>query len=285
MLEQPKAPERWLWCHDLHYRETLTEEIAKRYTRVLAVSDWHASYLPQLYPFLSFLGEGVDVVPNGIELERFAGLRPEAKQHARFVYASSPDRGLATLLRQWPYIRRVEQTAELHIFYGWESFLKQAERGMHDLYRLHDQIQQLGQQPGVVWRGRVGQDELAREFMAADILAHPSSFLETGFIVGMEALAAGLMVVSTRAGNIPHVVGDAGICIAGNAGSIAYGRQFVGCVSLMMVDLETRWQYEGKGPVRAQSFSWAKAMERWESLLKPRPFKEGVVLPGGRMTA
>ena len=265
--EKPNAPLRYLWCHDLHYRDKLTLEVVAQATKVLAVSEWHSQHLQRLYPFLT--PENVDYVPNGIDLSRFA-VGAIRKSHARFVYASSPDRGLAHLLRFWPYIRQVEGNAELHVFYGWESFLETAKLGIPGMYQFQDALQQMGQQPGIVWRGRVGQRELAREFMEADIFAYPTSFLETGFITGMEALAADLKIVTSRCGNIPYVVGGAGICIPGNAGSIAYGRMFTGSVYGMMHDGETRMLYRGKGPARAAQFTWDKAIEKWKALLAPK---------------
>lgn len=260
--ERPNAPLSYLWCHDLHYRDALTPEVAAGYTKVLGVSEWHASYMKEIYPFL----ENVGFVPNGVDLSRF-DVKAGPKHHARFVYASSPDRGLATLLRFWPHIRRVEPMAELHIYYGWETFLKQAEQGVYDLYRLHDQIMQMGQQPGVVWRGRVDQKTLAKEFLEADIWAHPTSFLETFCITAIEAMAADLLIVTSGCGNIPYIVGDVGVCIPGNAGSIAYGRRFLGLTYAMMMDGQTRHDYRGRGPKRAPLFTWEKAMEKWTALL------------------
>lgn len=261
--EQPNAPERWLWCHDLHYGDRLTEEIANKYTKVLAVSPWHEQYMKGLYPFL----QNTDYVENGVHLENFEGKEPFNRW--RFVYASSPDRGLATLLKFWPFIRKMEPMAELHIFYGWESFLKTAELHAPDLYRMHDMIMQMGSQPGVVWRGRVPQKELAREFMAADIWAHPTSFLETFCITAVEAMAANLKIITTAHGNIPYVVGEAGICLRGHAGSIAYGRAFLEIVQGMMQDIEFRQQFDGKGPMLAKTHSWEIALNKWEGLLIP----------------
>ncbi len=261
--EQPNAPERWLWSHDLHMGDRLTADRAEGFTKILGVSPWHAQYLKKVYPFL----EETDYVENGVDLSRFdvEGIK---RNRFRFVYASSPDRGLATLLKFFPMIRKLEPAAELHIFYGWESFLASAERTTPDLYRLHAMIMELGSQPGVVWRGRVPQDELAREFLAADIWAYPTSFLETFCITAVEAMAAGLQILTTHAGNIPYVVGDAGVTIPGYAGSISYGRSFMELTQGVMADVEFRASFKGKGPMRASLFTWTRALERWKGLLQ-----------------
>lgn len=279
-METPNAQMKYFWCHDLHRGEQLTEKTANLHDKILTMSDWHKGHLRDLYPFLR--DAQVDVVPNGIDLSRFGlsdtsvgtpnGLLkdgPPKRHHARFVYTSSPDRGLATLLRMWPHIRKVEPLAELHIFYGWESFLRAAEQGMYDLYRLKDMLVQLGQQPGIHWRGRVNQQVLAKELLAADIWAYPTSFLETFCITALEAMAANLKIITSSCGNIPYVVGDAGICIPGHASGIGYGRQFLPIVYTMMVDMNTQAQYWNRGPKRVTEFTWDKAMVKWLDLLKP----------------
>lgn len=263
--EGPVAPEKWLWMHDVHQGERLSPKRASQYTKVLGVSPWHARYMKALYPFL----ENVDYVPNGVDLERF-DVKGIDRNEWRFIYASSPDRGLATLLRFWPHIIRIEPAAELHIFYGWESFLKQAENGAPDLYRQHKMVMELGNQPGIQWRGRVSQDELAKEMLAASLWAYPTSFLETFCITAVEAMAAGLNIVTTATGNLPDIIGDAGVTIPGYSESIAYGRQFLQLTHGMMADVGFQSHFHGLGPDRAKLFSWERSLDRWKGLLMER---------------
>ena len=265
IMEQPSAEHRWLWMHDLHYGDRLSESIVRKYTKLIPVSQWHADHLQGLYPFLET--KSLQVMENGYDLSRFDLEKPPERNRWRFIYSSSPDRGLANLLRYWHYIRDFEPGVELHIFYGWESFMKTAELGVPDLYRVHQYIMQMGKQPGIIWRGRVSQTELAKEMMAADMWAYPTSFLETFCGAAVEALAANLKIVATRNGNIPYVVGDAGITITGHAASLSYGRYFVGIVHDMMVDVGTRMQFHNKGPARAKLFSWDRAIEPWKQIL------------------
>ena len=259
--EQPVAKEKWLWMHDLHSGDRLTPERGAQYDKVLGVSQWHRDHMKALYPFL----DNLDYVENGVDLSRFD--QKVTREPWRFIYASSPDRGLGALLKFWPMIHQMESAAELHIFYGWESFLAQATQGSPGLLRQYEWIQELGKHPGVVWRGRVSQGELAKEMLAASVWAHPTSFLETFCITAVEAMAAGLMIVSSHTGNIPNIVGDAGITISGNSGSIAYGRQFIPAVHGAMADVGFQAQFHGIGPSRAKLFSWERAMDRWKGML------------------
>jgi glycosyltransferase involved in cell wall biosynthesis len=259
--ENPNASQRMLWLHDLNMGDAITEDVARGYDRVMGVSEWHADYLTKCYPFLD--AAKVGVLPNGINLERFNQPHGERAVH-RLVYTSSPDRGLANLLRMWPEIRRVcGPEAELHIFYGWENFI-QAIRMGHSHYRdIMEGIKFLGRQPGVVWRGRLGQDDLARELLEADAWLYPTSFLETCCIAAAEAQAAGLKIVTSACGNLPNMVGDAGLCVPGQATSQAYQQSFLKVSWGMLTDLKTRIDYAARGPEHIKDFTWDNAAKVW----------------------
>lgn len=66
--------------------------------------------------------------------------------------------------------------------------------------------------------GAMPPDAVAEAYRAADIFVLPSHYEGYGMVVA-EALSFGLPVVSTRAGAIPEVLGDAGILV--EAGSVA----------------------------------------------------------------
>jgi glycosyltransferase involved in cell wall biosynthesis/tetratricopeptide (TPR) repeat protein len=261
--ELPKAERRWLWAHDLNYQDTLDARSAAGFDKVFGVSAFHARYLQTAYPFLQDVG----VLPNGIDLARFEG-SPERKRY-RCIYSSSPDRGLMNLLIMWPRIRQTEPAAELHIFYGWESF-DRSIAGNRSLLQLKGLILKHLDQPGVFWRGRLPQDELAQEMLQGDLWTYPTSFIETGCITGMEAMAAGLIPVTSRLGAITDVVGDTGLLVPGNAESASYQRTWMGVVFAALLDVGTRATYKGKGPERAKQFSWDTSYKAWQEALGAR---------------
>jgi 2-polyprenyl-3-methyl-5-hydroxy-6-metoxy-1,4-benzoquinol methylase/glycosyltransferase involved in cell wall biosynthesis len=189
MFDLPlNAQVKYLWAHDTDFGEGLTEERANKIDGVMALSTWHVEHLSKTYPFL---GDKLFIVGNGIDPERFAGT--EDRIPTRFAYCSSPDRGLEQALDYWPKVRKAIPDAELHIFYGWINYDKM-RRGRE----FKNYIGKLADQPGVVWRGRVGQKELARELMKCGGFFYPGPhpFEETFCIAALEAQAAGAYPVT-----------------------------------------------------------------------------------------
>lgn len=70
----------------------------------------------------------------------------------------------------------------------------------------------LGLDDIVTFAGRVNEDELPGYYFSADIFVLPTLYEGFG-IVYLEAMAAGLAIISTRVGAVPEVIGDSGILI------------------------------------------------------------------------
>jgi glycosyltransferase involved in cell wall biosynthesis len=147
--------------------------------------------------------EKLVVFPNGVDLSRYSkSLYPVTpdRDHLEFYYSSSPDRGLNHLLRMWPKIRKVYPGALLHIAYGIENWVEMVKwsHNMHGEVGL-DLIEGI-RQDGVVYHGRIGQDELAAIQYQCDALLYPADTMqptETGCITVVEAGAAGCPAVIT----------------------------------------------------------------------------------------
>jgi glycosyltransferase involved in cell wall biosynthesis len=101
----------------------------------------------------------------------------------------------------WPAVRKAIPGAELHVFYGWENYDKS-----HRPLDFKNYIAGLADQPGVVWRGRTGQKDLARELMKSGGLLYPGPhpFNETFCIVVLEAQAAGAVPITRNNGALPE---------------------------------------------------------------------------------
>lgn len=187
-----------LWLQDAAY-EDLTPEIAAEYEKVVVLTEWHREHFVKKY---ALPRESMQVIGNFILPEHFVldeAQRPARKPH-RFVYASSPDRGLGRLLEIWPRILDVFPDAELAIFYGWKGCEKLATADP-EWIRQYRKIRSLWEvkkfMPGIIECGRVNHAALAREFMQASAWLYPTDFHETGCLTAIKARAAGCVPVCT----------------------------------------------------------------------------------------
>lgn len=232
------AKQKWLWLHDIHVRDGLTPEIAERVDLIMTLSHWQAGHIKRVYPFLKdaeiidmeenevtyddtwtggcfFEDASISKVPpiaiigNGIDIERFD--ITEERIPRRFIWCSSPDRGLEEVLNMWPLIKKALPDAELKIFYGWNYF--DSTLFIPEQRSFKERIRKLIRQDGVEWCGRVGQEEIARELCKADIMLYPPphQFRETYGIAFLEAQAAGVLCFYRENGALGETIGNRGI--------------------------------------------------------------------------
>lgn len=162
------------------------------------------------------------VLPNGVDINRFEvrpmleGLDSSWNDYMHFIYSSSPDRGLHHLLTMWPRIQEMVfeyhgKPSKLHVCYGIESFVgncrwNHREDGLRALT-----IEELITQNNIVYHGKIGQDTLAHLMLNCDAMLYPADSMsptETGCISIVEAMAAGIAVVTTDCDCIPSEFGE-----------------------------------------------------------------------------
>jgi glycosyltransferase involved in cell wall biosynthesis/SAM-dependent methyltransferase len=182
----PDAEWLWLWLHDT-IDEARLLPVADHLDAILVGSNFHASLYPKLSHLTRVQRYGVDP----IQFTNGHGRRNAQK----FVWTSCPTRGLETLLDLWPSIREKLTSAELHIFYDFVNFdiLRRQAQGeeAERLEALRDRIRSKAEQPGVQWRGRVGQAEIAEEMLSAGVFAYPTNFPEIMCMSAAKAQVAG----------------------------------------------------------------------------------------------
>lgn len=168
-----------------------------------ALSEWHGRYLAE-----QGINPGdIRVFPNGVDSARYPS-GAAVDRGPRFVYSSSPDRGLSHLLELWSELKsEIEvhrasklQTATLHVAYGIDHWTMYS-RYSHNLdgHMAATIIEGL-EQPGVVYEGRIGQGRLAQIQQSCSLCLYPCDTTqptETGCITLVEAAAAGCPAVTT----------------------------------------------------------------------------------------
>jgi glycosyltransferase involved in cell wall biosynthesis/tetratricopeptide (TPR) repeat protein len=198
-LSKVNAHLKILWLHDVYaWNDTWTGPASfEEYDRadvIFCVSQWQADNLQNVPR------QKIIVTRNGVARpERFVFTESTKRQPGKVIYNSSPDRGLERLLEMWPRLRAAAPHAELHIFYGFDGWMKfghNRTKGEEILARIRA-LEATGQ--GVMYHGRVTQDELAQEMVTADCWFYPNwDFPEVSCVAAMEAQIAGLWIVSSK---------------------------------------------------------------------------------------
>jgi glycosyltransferase involved in cell wall biosynthesis len=134
----------------------------------------------------------IHTVRNGVALERWGIARPTCRPrgfHVVFAGQLLPDKGLPELLEAVERLRAEGREVTLSI--AGEGPLREMRRATH-----------------IRWLGQV--DHLDALFRSADAVALPSH--REGFgLVAVEAMAAGVSVVTSTAGALPEVTGEAAL--------------------------------------------------------------------------
>jgi glycosyltransferase involved in cell wall biosynthesis len=180
-------------------------EILAPWDRIVCVSDWQKR---MFHERLHVPLERMEILRNGIA-PAFQNMFATAEQLAtakqgplRLTYTSTPFRGLAVLLACFPAIYKRHPDCQLDVY---SSMLVYDQPAAGDPYqKLYDQCRAT---PGINYRGSISQPELAKELAPVSLLAYPSTFAETSCIAVMEAMAAGLLIVTSDLGALAETTG------------------------------------------------------------------------------
>lgn len=235
-----------------------------KYDRMIAISTAQAQLLVDKY---GIPAEKMHVSRCGVDLDRFNQIVP--RQKGKLIYTSGPNRGLDILLKLFPKIRKEFPEATLHVFYGFNYLEAEAqEKKDAAISKSIEKLKKSFEQPGVVFHGRVPLPKLTQEILSASLWAYPTFFHENFCISAVEAMAAGVPVITTDYAAFPTTVGDAGILIPGDPNTEIYQKRFVEECLLMLKD-ENRWKtYSRRGRERARLFPWSSIADEWLEVIE-----------------
>lgn len=182
-----KAKRIWLDWHDVAYPpHAFTPDYLQPFDKIFAKSHYQRRLLPE-FPDDKFV-----IIPNGVDpgIIEFSD-RP--KNPYKLVYSSRYYRGLEFMLTYgWPIIKREIPEAELNLYYGWtkrDEYPKRAE--------WKQKMIELMTQPGVIDRGRVGQETLIEEKSTSAIHYYGCTYEEIDCISIRESAMVGCVPVTT----------------------------------------------------------------------------------------
>jgi glycosyltransferase involved in cell wall biosynthesis len=170
------------------------EEYLEKIDKFVFVSHWQAEQFRKIFNIPGYKTHVIKNACIGV------GTRENGtRQKVRICYTSTPWRGLQVLLKAWEALN--PQDCELHIFSSCKIY--GSEFAENDKYYEH-LYEKCNTLPGVTYRGTVSNEELRKELHTFDILAYPNTFEETSCISVIDALCAGLKVVTSNLGALPE---------------------------------------------------------------------------------
>lgn len=269
----PLAKVKLLWMHDVNIGP-IDNSVLMRPDKVLGLTNWHANHLQKLY---GLSDDKMAVMPNGIDVSLFNKDEWDKKNKFNFIYSSSPDRGLDTLLSLWPLIKNLFPDANLHLFYGWDMINKvisiskaRGSAGFLEEFRNKclNQIDSLGGEEGGIYQhGRVNQAELAQHMAKCSIWTYPTEFMETFCITALEMQMAGVIPLTSNLAALQETVNPDVPKIIGWPKNTSYQKEFLKMLAAMIAQEE--WQEKIREDNRefASQFSWENVYGRWNDLI------------------
>jgi glycosyltransferase involved in cell wall biosynthesis len=223
---------------DRFFFRTMVPRSARRADRVLAVSERTKRDLIEQYALPE---EKIVVTPNGVD-KAFGpeGARREGAPYALFVGTLTPRKDPVTAIEALALTK-----TELRLV------LAGPHKGSEGAARAA--VARLGLEDRVEFAGHVPRQELAALYRGAACLVFPSRYEGFGLPV-LEAMASGTPVVTTTAGALPEVAGDAAVLVdPGDPVGLADG------IKRALADRERLVQV---GLERARRFSWTETARR-----------------------
>lgn len=271
------AKHKIFWGHDVNVGPDFAL-IKDKPDKIIGLTQWHTQHMGKLYDIDP---DRFAVIPNGLNLDRFKIDRSDDDSNSpKFIWSSSPDRGLDVLLGLWPTIRGLYPDAELHIYYGWNMIDKiiNAMRGRGGqagyLEYIKSQIigkmYELGNEDGGIYNhGRVNQDELAKAMYKSTFWGYPTQFMETFCITAIENQAAGVIPITSKLAALQETVALKDLLVEGWPSNLDYQNRWLSLlITVIEMEGEERQKIREIGRNYALQYSWENAYSQWNDMLK-----------------
>lgn len=198
------------WAHDIALKRNNPHFMAQLWQtdRVLPVSNW---FKDQIKDTWLCDPELITPIHNGVDYKLFEQfeLKDNSKEQANkpttLLYSSRPERGLENLVAPGGIMEQLlEKAPHINLVVcGYEHPVPQME-GFYEFLR-----QRCDELPNVEHRGQLTKEELARvQCEEADVWCYPTEFEEVSCITAMEAMAAGMYLLTSNTAALPETIGD-----------------------------------------------------------------------------
>lgn len=197
------------------------------------------------------------VIPNIVDVERFPWRAPasEPLQRPHLVVTRNlePIYDVATAIHIFAEVRQQWPGARLSI----------AGSGP-DAEDLRALVARLGLADAVTFTGRLDRDGVAALYAQADVMLN-TSLVDNMPNALLEAMAAGLPVVTTNAGGIPYIVEDGRQGLLFEPGDVQGGAALARRV---LADRDLARRLSEAGRVSVEAYTWDAVRKQWEDLYR-----------------
>ncbi len=234
------------WSPAYEFGQRMLAGYARRLHGRIAVSAAARYFIGRYFP-----GD-YKVIPNGVEVERFARAIPfdryrDGVPNILFVGRFESRKGIMYLLKAYRALRKSGRECRLLIVGSGPQ-----ER------EVRRYVATRGLQ-GVELLGRVSDDDKARYFATADVFVSPATGQESFGIVLLEAMAAGAPIVCS------DIHGYKGVVKRGEQAILVPPREheaIADAVAELLDDADRRRAMSESGRIRAREFGWDRVAER-----------------------
>lgn len=189
-----------LWCHlapDHATVKTLADPLARAsFDGIIYVSAWQRGVTEQYFEFhnpSAVIGNGF--APSFENMFASAAELCAAKEN-RAAYTTTPFRGLHILLDA---MNGLGAETKLDLYSSMKVYQADKDNQYAALYKYAAEQERIAQ------HGAVAQSELAKRLRPVAFFAYPSTYAETFCIAGLEAVAAGMKVLTTATAALPEI--------------------------------------------------------------------------------
>ncbi len=261
----------YIWLHDICFHpgwqgkhipdngKYLIQNLDGGIDGYIVLTEWHKALIHQTYDIPM---EKLHIIGNGLNQDHFQGSVKKIKN--RFIYTSSPNRGLKQLIEYFHEIRKQVPDATLHIFRGKDDFDQEH-------LKLLDEIKKYKY---IRYGGKLLQKELAKEFQKSDVWFYPTTFPETYCMSGLEAQMGGCACVCTDFAALHNTVGERGILLKEKPYTGAFKEEAIGAVIRLLENEEEKVRLQEAGKKWAQEQNWDNIAQKWADLLEVVPVSQ-----------
>jgi UDP-glucose:(glucosyl)LPS alpha-1,2-glucosyltransferase len=198
----PEDVKNILYCHDLAEdpeNKILVDKGWEKFDHFVFVSSWQRD---QYIAYFGIPYSRCSVIPNAIETRYEAA--EKNTQTIRFVYHTTPHRGLELLVPAFDALSREYDNIHLDVYssfgiYGWP----QRDEPYAKLFK------QIEDHPKMTNHGNVSNKEVLEALDRSHIFLYPNIWKETSCIALIEAVRSGLICIHPNYGALPETAASA----------------------------------------------------------------------------